>query len=153
MAFTVGGGPDANSYVSVEYVDGYFADRNTAAWTGGTPEKQGALVRASDYVRAVFSNRFDPAKVDLDDLPDTLLKAVSEYGLVELVNPGSLAPNATTSVSTVVTKEKVGPLETTYAVLGGTDNAVAGARKAFPVADAYMAWLLLPSFGLTRTTR
>lgn len=152
MAFTVG--YDGNSYVSVAYADGRFADRRVTAWTGTNDDKQGALIRATDYVRALFAPRFDPAKVAVDLLPDTLLAAVSEYALVELSTPGGLVPQTGDSaVDTVVIKEKVGPIETQYAVVGGAANAVAGTRKSFPVADALITRLLLPSTGLSRVIR
>lgn len=155
MAFTVGW--DGDSLVSVEYADQRFADRGVTTWTGVDALKQGALVRATDYVRAMFLPRFDPEKVNADLLPDTLLAAVSEYALIELVTTGGLVPAQPTGDSgynTVVTKEKVGPLETTYAVVGGTAAAVAAStRKSFPIADALIARLLLPSLGLSRTMR
>lgn len=152
MAFTVGGDPSANSYASVEYADGYFADRGVTAWSSApTPARQGALVRATDYVRAFFEPRFDPALVDPVALPDSLLRAVCLYALAELTSTGSLAPNAPDSPTTVVTKDKVGPLETTYTVVGTTPAP--GTRKAFPVADALIAGLLLPVQGLTSVIR
>jgi len=152
VAFTVGW--NGNSLVSVEYADQHFADRGVTAWTGDVAVKQGALVRATDYVRAMFVPRFNPDKVSADLLPDTLLAAVSEYALVEFKTPGGLVPQPSESgVETVVTKEKVGPLETTYAVVGGANAATGGGRKAFPVADALIARLLLASVGLSRVIR
>lgn len=152
MAFTVGW--NGNSLVSVEYADQRFTDRGVAAWVGNTQLKQGALVRATDYVNALFRARLDPLKVDPLILPDALLAAVSEYALVELKTPGGLVPQTSDSaVDTVVTKEKVGPIETTYSIIGGAANATGGTRKSFPVADALIAGLLVPSLGLTRVTR
>lgn len=151
MVFTVGYSGD--SYVDIEYIDAYFAARNTATWTGELVAKQAAAIRATDYVRALFEQRFDPAKVDPQLLPDNLLKAVSEYALIELVTPGGLAPVAPIGAAqTVVTKEKIGPIETSYTVVGGA-TANPGTRRKFPVADALIAWLLLPSLGLNRTYR
>lgn len=152
MAFTVGW--DGTSYTSVEYADSRFADRDVAAWAGTAQAKQGALVRATDYVRALFAPRFNPALVGPDLLPDALLAAVSEYALVELQSPGGLVPSSDGSgVATVVTKEKVGPIETTYSVVGDTSGAVASTRKLFPVADALIARLLLATPGLNRVIR
>lgn len=154
MTFTVGGNESDTSYASVAYADAYFADRGSTSWTGSNTLKQGALARASDYVKAFFAPRFDPDKVDLTALPDTLLKAVCEYAVVELTSPGGLTPSANDAASTVVTKEKVGPIETSYAVHGAAVLLSAGGtRKLFPVADALIARLLLPSQGLTTVIR
>lgn len=152
MAFTVGW--DGNSLVSVEYADGYFADRATPAWSGDKPAKQGALVRATDYVQALFVARFDPMKVNPALLPPALLQAVCQYALVELTTPGGLAPVASASgATTVVTKEKIGPIETSYSVVAGSVPLAPGARRPFPVADALIAGLLLSTAGANRTYR
>jgi hypothetical protein len=152
VAFTVGWG--GNSLASVAYADAYFADRATPAWSGDNTTKQGALVRATDYVRALFLPRFDPDKVNALLLPDTLLQAVCQYALVELTTPGGLAPAGSASgATTVVTKEKIGPIETSYSVLAGSTPLPAGTRRPFPVADALIAVLLLSTVGANRTYR
>jgi hypothetical protein len=156
VAFTVGW-PDGNSAVSVEYADGYFADRNVTAWTGTTAAKQGALIRATDYVKALFAARFDPDLfVVVDDLvvvPEALEKAVVEYALIELVTPGGLAPAPQvdpSGVAVVITRKKVGPIEKEFAPIAGQTPAT---RRKFPVPDAFIASLLLPSAGFSRVTR
>ncbi len=158
MAFTVGW-PGGSSPVSVSDADAYFADRGTSAWTGSEPLKQGALTRATDYVKALFLARFDPDLFpvvdDLVTIPEALAKAVCEYALVELVTPSGLAPAPVVDASgyTVVrTKKKVGPIESSFAVAGG-DSAKQQTRRRFPIADSLIASLLLPSAGLSRTTR
>ena len=156
MAFTVGY-PNGSSYVSVEYADGYFADRAVTAWAGASAAKQGALTRATDYVRALFSARFDPDLFPdvVDAIPEALLKATAEYALVELVNPGGLAPAPqidATGYSMVLTKRKVGPIERNFAVAGG-DSAVRMTRRIFPVPDALIASLLVVSAGYDRVIR
>jgi hypothetical protein len=158
VAFTIGW-PEGSSPISVEYADEYFADRGVTGWTGDDAAKQGALTRATDYIKALFAARFDPAKfLDEDDvalIPDALEKATAEYALVELSNPGGLAPAPTIDSSgyaVVKTKKKVGPIETNFAIAGG-DSAVQRTRRIFPVPDALIASLLLPSPGLFRTTR
>jgi hypothetical protein len=50
----------------------------------------------------------------------------------------------------VKTKKKVGPIETDFAVVAGGKQQV---RRIFPVPDALIASLLLPSPGLSRVTR
>lgn len=155
MAFTVGW-PDGSSYVGVAYADEYFADRGVAGWTGDNAAKQGALTRATDYIRALFAARFDP---DLfpdvtEEVPEALLKATCEYALIELSTPSGLAPAPqldASGYSVVKTKQKVGPLERTFAVAGGATGP--RTRRIFPVPDALIASLLLASLGLTRVIR
>lgn len=155
MAFTVGGGDGANSYVSVSYADDYFADRGISAWSGTDLVKQGALVRATDYVKTFFSARFDPVKVDPLDLPDVLQRAVCEYAVVELQTPGGLAPAPVVDASgytLVNTKKKIGPLEKTFSVVSD-GNTKPGSRRSFPIPDSLIASLLLPLAGFSRVTR
>jgi hypothetical protein len=156
VAFTVGW-PEGSSPISVEYADEYFADRGVTGWTGTDAAKQGALTRATDYVKALFAARFDPELfLDEDDvavLPSALEKAVAEYALVELSTPGGLAPAPTVDASgyaVVKTKTKVGPIESNFAVVAGSKQQT---RRIFPVPDALIASLLLPSLGLSRVTR
>jgi hypothetical protein len=157
MAFTVGW-PDGNSAVSVEYADAHFSDRGVTAWTGAQAVKEGALVRATDYVKALFATRFDPDLflLDEDDLiivPDVMARAVAEYALIELVTPGGLAPVPAVDSSgyaVVMTKKKVGPIEKDFQPVAGSPRLT---RRIFPVPDGLIAQLLLPSVGLSRTTR
>lgn len=45
-----------NSYASVVYADGYFADRGNAAWAALTdPQKEAALITATDYLDAAYT--------------------------------------------------------------------------------------------------
>lgn len=156
MGFTVGW-PGGTSPVSVSDADGYFTDRGIAAWTGADSVKQGALTRATDYVKALFAPRFDPDLFpvvnDLVVVPEELVKAVCEYALVELTAPGTLAPatvNDPTGYAVVLTKKKVGPIEKDFAPVAGSQRLT---RRSFPVPDALIASLLLPLTGLSRTMR
>jgi hypothetical protein len=156
VAFTVGW-PEGSSPISVAYADGYFADRGVTAWTGTDPVKQGALTRAADYIKALFAARFDPDLFPIvDDLvvvPSALEKATAEYALIELSTPGGLAPAPVLDQSgyaVVKTKKKVGPIESDFAVVAGSKQHT---RRIFPVPDALIASLLLPSMGVNRTTR
>jgi hypothetical protein len=158
VAFTVGW-PGGSSPVSVADADEYFADRGATGWAGQPAAKQGALTRATDYVKALFAARFNPdlfpVEAGLVTIPDALARAVCEYALVELTTPGGLAPAPAIDASgyaVVKTKKKVGPIETNFAIAGG-DSAVQRTRKIFPVPDALIASLLLPSQGYSRTTR
>lgn len=158
MAFTVGW-PDGLSIVSVAYADEYFADRGVVAWAGVDNLKQGALVRATDYIKTMFALRFDPELfVDADSnpiTPEELEVACCEYALVELKTPGGLAPAPQVDASgyaMAVTKKKIGPIEKTFSVIGG-DSAVLRTRRIFPIPDALIASLLLPATAFTRVTR
>lgn len=154
--FTVGW-PEGSSPISAEEADAYFSNRGIAAWTGDPAVKEAALTRATDYVRALFAPRFDPAKFvdafDNDIIPDALKMAVAEYGLIELGTVGGLAPAPVVDQSgyaVVRTKKKVGPIESNYTVVPGSERQV---RRIFPVPDALIASLMLPSTGLTRVVR
>jgi hypothetical protein len=118
MAFTVETGtgtPGANAYIAVADVDTHHADRGTSDWTNfTTPEKEQAIVRASDFIDKRFGRRFvgvrntkeqglewprtDAFDADgfllsgVDDLPRQLLKACAEYALRAAVC-GILAPD------------------------------------------------------------
>jgi hypothetical protein len=158
VAFTVGW-PEESSPISVEEADAYFTGRGITAWTGDAVDKETALTRATDYVKAMFAARFDPDLfLDEDDaaiIPSNLKKAVAEYGLVELGTPGGLTPVPVVDASgysVVKTKRKVGPIESGYVIAGG-DSAVQQTRRKFPLPDALIASLLLPSVGLNRVTR
>lgn len=118
MAFLVETGtgiPDANAYDSVSNIDAHHADRGTSDWTNfTTPEKQQAIVRASDFIDKRFGRRFVGVRStkgqglewprlsafdqdgfllsDVDAIPRQLLKAVAEYALRAAVC-GILAPD------------------------------------------------------------
>lgn len=110
----------ANAYVSESYVDTYHDDRNNTAWTDFTPpEKQAAIIRATDYIDKRFGRRFrgfrrtkeqalewprlDAEDDDgfllssVDDVPRNLEKAAAEYALRAAVC-GVLAPDPVGSV-------------------------------------------------------
>lgn len=153
MAFTVG--VAGASYASVEYADAYAADRGATDWTGASALKQGALVRATDYIKAMFAARFDPA-LFATGLPDSLLRATVEYARTELKTPGGLAPAPAVDASgysVVMTKRKLGPLERNFAVVGAGEGQRPATRRSFPVPDALIAGLLLPAQGATRVVR
>jgi len=118
MAFTVESGTGdtgSNSYMSVAATDAHHADRGTTNWNDfTTPEKEQALVRASDYIDKRFGRQFrglrklkdqglEWPRMDAFDndgflfngslaLPPQLLKATAEYALRAAVC-GILAPD------------------------------------------------------------
>ena len=118
MAFTVesgSGDAGSNAYMSVADADAHHADRGTSDWTNfTTPEKETALVRASDYIDKRFGRQFvglrkikdqglEWPRTDAFDadgflfngstaLPPQLFKAAAEYALRAAVC-GILAPD------------------------------------------------------------
>lgn len=118
MAFTVesgSGDTGVNAYMTVAAVDTHHADRGATTWTDfTTPEKEQAIVRASDYIDKRFGRRFrglrkikdqglEWPRLDafdddgyllsgIDALPRQLLKACAEYAVRAAVC-GILAPD------------------------------------------------------------
>ena len=107
MAFTVesgSGDSGANAYVSVAFVTSHHSDRGNSAWNDfTTPEKEAAIIRASDYIDKRFGRQFrglrktkdqglEWPRLDAfdddgylltgsDDIPRQLEKACAEYAL------------------------------------------------------------------------
>lgn len=161
MAFTVEDGTgvaDANSFGAVADADAYFTERGVAAWTGVQAVKEGALIRATDYIETRFGARFKGTKVDEDqslsfpredadefdedEIPRNLKRATFEYALRALT--AELAPDPVidpSGVAVVTTRKKLGPMEKEFQVLGsGTPKLL----RAYPAADMLLAPLLVP---------
>jgi len=134
MAFTAEDGTglaDANAGITVEFADAYFADRGETGWTGTTPQKQTAIVRATDYVETRFADKlrgyilvetqalcvprtdmYDSQLRDLGPVPLAYQQAIAEYAKVALTKV--LQPNPSDGFDGAPLKrkrEKVGPLE------------------------------------------
>lgn len=164
MSFTPETGlvvPGANSYATVAYADAYFEDRDPA-WAALTvPEKQRALVRATDYLEQRYVLRWrgtrveplhtlswprrgaflegDPVRpVPDDSVPSALIAATCELALRS--HQAALTPD-TEAARTVVTKEKVGSLEVQYEVFGSSSE------PQYPAVLRTLRPLLLPSAG------
>jgi hypothetical protein len=159
--FTVEDGsvvPGANSYVTVEYAESYFADRNRASeFAGELAEQQGWLVQATSYIEMRFATRFvstpyaaaqplsfPRAMLDGTDvawMPELLLKATCEYAARAKVGP--LAPDPlvdATGHSVVMTSRKVGPIERSFSIVPGSRAQL---FRSYPMADVLIAPLLL----------
>lgn len=151
---------DANSYVDVAFVDSYFNDRGNTSWTGDDTAKSGWLIQATDYAEMVYGNRFigqrstdtqalswprtNAANYADDEIPLVLKKACAEYAL--RAKTGPLAPDPTvdeSGVIKVVTKEKVGPLETDSAVATKGTGSTPMLLRPYPAADMLLRSLLL----------
>jgi hypothetical protein len=61
MSFLVEDGagfPEANSLVTISFIDSYASDRGVASWTGENSAKQAAAIAATDYLEKRFGHRF-----------------------------------------------------------------------------------------------
>lgn len=162
MAFTVetGDGLDtANAFLSVLEFKAYWVDRGNAlaGVTDGTIES--AIVKATDYIDRHFSGRFRGVRLTetqalswpregtyqdgrvMDPMPPELLAATAEYGFRAM--SGDLAPDLAYSDSNALVKEheeRVGPIleRTAYGM-----NGIISSFRAYPMADATLAPLLI----------
>ncbi len=105
----------ANSYIPRAFADTHHADRNATAWEDFTdPEKDAAIIRATDYIDKRFGRRFigirrqkeqalEWPRLDafdddgfimsgVDEVPRQLQKALAEYALRAALC-GILAPD------------------------------------------------------------
>ncbi|KAG1322096.1 hypothetical protein G6F63_013518 [Rhizopus arrhizus] len=81
---------------------------------------------------------YDGDPIQPDEVPDEVERGAYEAALRELASPGSLSPDYVATEA--VTKEKVGPIEVTYA-----DSTAAGQvpnRPVVPAIDEILAPLL-----------
>lgn len=161
MAFVVEDGTgvsDANSYTDVAFADEYFNDRGIAEWDGSNEEKQAALILATDYVELRFGRRWigemaNPLQglswprvaegIPEDEVPVKLQRAVCEYAKRALT--AQLAPDPEVSAagaSVVTVREKVGPLEEQFQVLG---HGSVKLFRPYPTADSLLQGLVLPA--------
>lgn len=113
---------NSNSYVALVEADAYFADRNRTAWAAAaTAAREGALIRATDYIDSNY--RFGDPKtatqalmwpqVDPVGIPAALKKAVMELAIIAL-SEDLIAP---AKQAITETEKKLGSMstKTTYA--------------------------------------
>ncbi|MCE6993058.1 DnaT-like ssDNA-binding protein [Dyadobacter sp. CY323] len=134
----------ANSYCDVAYADAYHTLRGNTLWTGTEPQKQAALIKATDYIEQVYSQRFigiysgvglawprsNLSQYASDVIPDNLKKATCELALEALA--GDLNP--ATGGSQNVIREKVDVIEIEY------DKAITS--KSRPAVTGYLSSLI-----------
>jgi hypothetical protein len=130
MAFVVEDGTglaNSNALIDVAFADAYWTDRGgNTVWTASSePQKQAAIVQATDYICGRF--RFKGTKYkeeqalewprvycDSEDpqMPTNMKKAVAEYAMRARTAPLLADPTVDATGGTVISKkEKVGPLE------------------------------------------
>lgn len=166
MAFVVEDGTgkaDSNSYGAVADADAYFTDRQVTDWAGTQQDKEGALIRATDYIEFRFGDRFigtkktdqqalswprSNAKGYADNvIPMKLQRACFEYALRAL-DKEPLAPDPeldASGMAVVTTREKVGPLETEFAKVQSGLGATVQLFRPYPAADALLKGLVYSS--------
>lgn len=121
--------PNANAYISVEFADGYFSERNNTAWEA-LQNKEALIIRATDYLEAAYFDKWKgkPLKDDQslafprdgEGVPEKIKKAVCELALK--ANSGELMAD----IERLTTREKVGSIEVEYA-----ENADATTKYAY----------------------
>ena len=129
---------NANAYVSVEFADEYFSARGNQTWAGlGSADKEAAIIKATDYLEAVYWEKWQGEKLKANQalafprkpfgMPAKFKSAVCELAI--RANEGELMSD----VERLTTKEKVGSIEVEYA------------QNADPATKyAYVASLLKP---------
>lgn len=155
----------ASSYGTLAAADAYCADRGKAAWaTASDSDRLAALVRGSQAIDALYEPRFTGRRTGGYDQPlswprseamtvngepiteSTLPLAVTyaayEAAALELSEPGSLTPVIV--AARTVKREKVGPLETEYAVADTSDDMIASAKPILTMLDGLLYPLLRP---------
>lgn len=168
MAFTPEDGTGvvgANAYITVAFADTYHADRNQHTWADlNDDEKEGFLVRASDYIDKRFGRQFrgfrqtkeqglewprldafDDDDYVLDLVPSQLEKATAEYALRAIDNDQLAPDNTDTGVDSTFTK--IGPIEIedTIKKSGGSSIVASTSIVDYPEADLWLSELLIPS--------
>ncbi|WP_115560020.1 DnaT-like ssDNA-binding protein [Xanthomonas arboricola] len=163
-------------YGTLEGADAYHLARGNTDWSAGSEQaRTAALVRGTDYIDGRYrilmpSGRwqsmfpgvrtdgrgqpnewprtgavdYDGNPIPGDSVPGEVERATYEAALRELARPGSLSPDFVATET--VTREKVGPIEVSYA-----DGGVAGQpanRPVVPAIDEILAPLLrMPMLG------
>lgn len=164
MALSVAPAANADSYASVAEADTYHTNYGTgAAWTAlSDTNKEIALRRATMYIDGRFGSRFhgertDPAQylawprkevfmygadVSLDD--ELIPKAVKDAAAYLALQ--STVVSLTDNVGATVRREKIGPIETEYAVSNGGSST---SLVQFPYVYTLLADYFRTGFGLT----
>lgn len=140
MALTVETGaglPDADALISVVDATAYHAGRGNAAWSSDTyddEDRERAIRRATAFLSNSFTwagirskNRKQALAwprsgvvdqegngIKADEIPIEIIDACAEIALRELVSPGAMNPDFT--ASDLVKREKIGAIETEYAL-------------------------------------
>ena len=133
------GKTDAESYISVADADTYFTNRGNATWAAlNTTEKEQALRKATDYMQATYTLRWDGIRVTTGQALDwprayvQIKQATAGYSVLPAYYVDNAVPAAVANacaelavrasasdlladVGAQVKQKTVGPLSVTYA--------------------------------------
>ncbi len=138
---------NADALISVAYADAYHAARGNA-WSGTQPEKEQAIVRATDYMDAM-----DWAGERLTDtqslawprsglgVPDAIKRACAEYAL--RARNDALEQDGSAGPPVVSESSQVGPLQKSVTYSAAASQR--GGRRSYPTADRLIAPYLVTS--------
>lgn len=166
-------------YGTLGDADAYHALRGNTAWGDAAEvAREASLQRATDYIDGRYrmqtaggcwvsmfrgkrtagrgqdlewprtgATDSEGSEIPDDEVPVEVEHATYEAALLELLNPGSLSPIF--DPSQLITKEKVGPVETTYSDPTG-DGKNPPNRPVVPIIDDILAGLICdkPPFGV-----
>lgn len=168
--------PAAESYISLDSLKAYAAGRGIDI-SGFTDEQnESALRRATTYIdgkyrkqlqsgrwASLFSGEkkngreqalewprrgaedYEGLQISDSTVPTEVKNATAEAGYREALNPGSLSPDFVSA--SMVKREKVGPLETEFAVSVGAD-AAGSIRPVISIIDEMIAPVLVARYTL-----
>lgn len=125
---------NANTYAAKATVDAYHLARRNSSWLPSSEDAEAAILRAMDWLESqpfkgqpcniVGSSSGQPLQWprfgvvlngyqwDSDEIPPQLVKALCEAALIELAEPGALAPEL--ERGGMVQSETVDVISTTY---------------------------------------
>lgn len=145
-----GDGTDADRNAALvratDYIDGrYRWLLPSGRWQSQFPgERTAARGQDREWPRTGAVD-YDGNELPDDEVPIEVEHATYEAALRELITPGSLSPDYVAAQQ--VTREKVGPIEVTYAEAKATDNTIPN-RPVIPVIDQIIAPVLLRPYML-----
>jgi len=127
---------NANTYASKATVDEYHAARGNASWLPSSEDAEPAILRAMDYLESLtwtgtayygpvggtgyqelqwprYGVAIGGYELDYDEIPPQVIRALCEAALVEMEEPGSLAPDQ--ERGGMIISQTVDVISTTYA--------------------------------------
>lgn len=144
MALTVETGAglaNADALITLVFADNYHTAKGTTTWTGEDSLKEAAIRRATAFLSNSYTWQGVRTKgrsqalawprsgvvdqegygIAASEIPIEIQNAVAEIALRELVTPGAMTPDF--KASDLVKREKVGPIETEYALSNVTADS------------------------------
>ena len=155
-----------NYYGSVEAATDYFTARGIPSWdTASLSDQTAALIRGSAYIDARYGQKFSGERADgyeqvlswprvaattssgfaipPESTPTPITLAAYEAAILELGTPGYF--NSVVVGSQIVTRERVGDLEVSYA--NNSSNLLEASTPVVSLIDSYLTPFLWDSRG------